>query len=71
MTAPSIPYVAHWTSEEEQYIAPEPLAENMPAIFTRGPRGEGKPVLGEMSPPRQRWCSAVGHQRIWQWEPPS
>ena len=51
-----IPYVAAWSNERQDILAPEPLCENHLAVFTSGGRGEGRPLLGEMDPARQRQC---------------
>lgn len=52
-----IPYVALWSSESERYVAPDRvMLEGRPALFNRGERGDGAPILGKMSDHRQREC---------------
>lgn len=51
-----VPYVARWSSEQEETLAPEPRAEGLLALFSKGGIGQGEPVLGEMDTARQREC---------------
>lgn len=62
-----VPWVADWTSEENQYLKYEPLIKRV-AVFTRGSIGDGEPILGQMNPQRQRkamiekWCQVCNRR---------
>lgn len=49
-----VPYVAYWTSETERYVDSDKHSAGLPALFTRGKRGEGEPIWGKMHEARQR-----------------
>lgn len=49
-----VPYVALWSSETGQRVAPDRYADDQDALFLGGNRGDGEPVWGKMHEARQR-----------------
>lgn len=54
-----VPYVARWSSESDYFIRPDKYAEESPALFTRGMRGDGTPNFASLHPGRQRECQSL------------
>lgn len=54
----AVPYVVHWSDENEWYVAKCPAAGNEPALFCRG-KQTGTPMLGKMNEARQRECMGL------------
>lgn len=54
-----VPYVAYWTGETERFVDFDQHSGGLPALFTRGHRGQGEPVWGKMHEARQRESCAL------------